>query len=154
MPSPLFVSDDEINPKTRLGQVKPSITSIPPTALFHCAMAMMDGERKYGLHNWKEKDVPARIYIDAAMRHLMAWADGEEYAEDSQVHHIAHVMACCCIILDAMEQGVLIDDRSIPGQTSSVLKRFSEFLEQQQKPAPAPDVPKPIIENHKDEDKW
>lgn len=127
--TPIYVSDDEVNPKTRLGQKKPSITAIPPTALFHLAMAMMDGERKYGLHNWKEKDVPARIYIDAAVRHLLAWADGEEIADDSKCHHVAHAMACCCIILDAMEQGCLIDDRSIPGKTSEVLKRLQRQLE-------------------------
>jgi hypothetical protein len=125
---PLYVSHDEVNPKTRLGQKKPSITAVPATALLHCALAMMDGERKYGLYNWREKDVPARIYVDAMFRHMSAWADGEECAEDSGVHHLGHVMACCAIVLDAQAQGVLIDDRGIPGKFAEVLKEMSDKL--------------------------
>jgi hypothetical protein len=127
-PTPLFTSDDEVNPKTRLGLQKPSLSAVPATALFHLARAMMDGERKYGQYNWREKDVPARIYVDAAMRHILAWNDGEEAADDSKCHHLAHAMACCAIVLDAMEQGALIDDRGIAGKTSAVIKRLTEEM--------------------------
>ena len=148
MPTPpLYSTDDDTNPKTLLGSLKPSLSSVPATALFYLAMAMMDGERKYGLHNWREKNVPARIYIDAAYRHLASWQDGEEYAADSGVHHLGHVMACCAILLDAQEQDVLIDDRPIVGMTSELLARLSEELKERQSarakeaaPAPSPDL--------------
>lgn len=128
MPEPRYVSHDDINPKTRLGIVKPSLSAVPATALFHLARAMMDGVEKYGIYNWREKDVPARIYIDAAMRHILSWADGEEVAEDSKVHHLAHAMACCAIVLDAYEHGALVDDRGLPGKSPEVLRRMSEEL--------------------------
>jgi hypothetical protein len=88
--------------------------------------AMADGRRKYGHMNWREKNVSSTIYYDAAMRHLMAWLDGQNTAEDSGVHHLGHVMACCAIILDAEAHRNLNDDRPIPGPFPAVCKEFTE----------------------------
>ena len=104
------------NPKTVLGLRKPSMSCVPPTALLHLAHAMMDGEQKYGRMNWREHTVSSSVYYDAAMRHLMAWFDGETYAPDSGVHHLGHVMACCAILLDGEALNVLNDDRNNLGQ--------------------------------------
>lgn len=117
------------NPKTKFGVTKPSITKVPASAMFYCAMAMMDGGRKYGPYNWREKDVTASIYIDAAWRHLMSWFDGrEELAKDSKVHHLGHAMACICIIIDAMENGCLNDDRPINGDVAGLIERLTNPL--------------------------
>jgi hypothetical protein len=77
---------------------------------------MMNGEQKYGRMNWREHTVSSSVYYDAAMRHLMAWFDGETYAPDSGVHHLGHVMACCAILLDGESLAVLNDDRNNLGQ--------------------------------------
>lgn len=100
-----------INPKDKIGEKKVSLTKFPAIALVHGASAMVNGADKYGPFNWRENDVVAHIYIDAAMRHLTAWFEGEETAEDSGVHHLGHALACCAILLDAQENGNLIDDR-------------------------------------------
>jgi len=112
---------DAINPKTIAGSRKPSVTAIPGPAIFHLAIAMQNGVQKYGKYNWREKQIPACTYVDAAVRHLLAWADGEEFAADSGVHHLGHAMACCAILLDALEGNHLIDDRGHKGTTSEVL---------------------------------
>ena len=109
------------NPKTAFGVKKPSLSKIPPVALLHTAQAMMNGASKYGAYNWREKDVTASIYIDAAMRHLMAWFDGEECAEDSGVHHLGHAMASIAILLDAASGGNLLDDRPLEGACAETL---------------------------------
>jgi hypothetical protein len=114
------------NPKTRFGLRKPAMSSVPPAALIHLMGAMADGRRKYGLMNWREKNVSSTIYYDAAMRHLMAWFDGEQTASDSKVHHLGHAMACMAIILDAEAQGTLNDDRPQAGQFSELIKLFTE----------------------------
>jgi hypothetical protein len=59
------------------------------------------------------------------MRHLMAWIDGEDIAEDSGVHHLGHVMACCAIILDAETQKTLNDNRPVRGKFSSLVKEMT-----------------------------
>ena len=99
------------NPKDLLGRKKVSITKFPMAGLIHGATAMMNGAEKYGPYNWREKDVVASIYVDAAFRHLAAWFEREEIAEDSGVHHLGHALACAAILLDAQENGNLIDDR-------------------------------------------
>lgn len=113
------------NPKTLIGLTKVSLTKVPPVAIAHTAAAMMDGAHKYGAYNFRESDVEAGIYVDAAMRHLLSWYDGEEYAEDSGVHHLGHAMACEAILLDAISTGRLIDDRPSPGQMSELLKALT-----------------------------
>lgn len=100
-----------VNPKDLYGLQKISLSKIPPVALLHIAHALMDGAKKYGPYNWRAKDVLASIYIDAAMRHLLAWFEGEQIAEDSGVHHLGHAAACLAILLDAESRGALNDDR-------------------------------------------
>jgi hypothetical protein len=100
-----------VNPKDLIGSKKISMTKCPDIAVLHMNHAMMDGAVKYGPYNWREKAVVAHIYIEACRRHLLAWFDREELAEDSGVHHLGHAMACLAIILDAQAVGNLIDDR-------------------------------------------
>lgn len=118
------------NPKTAAGAKKPDLTVIPPTALLHLATAMMNGEAKYGLYNWRDIPVSSRPYIAAAMRHLLAYLDGEEFSADTvetgrPVHHLAHVMATCAIVLDAMEVGALNDNRGTPGCSGDMIERYN-----------------------------
>lgn len=113
-----------VNPKDLLGIKKVSLSKVPVAGLIHEAMAMKDGAIKYGPHNWREHPVIASIYVDAALRHLLAWFDGEDVAEDSRAHHLGHARACLGIILDAMENGKLEDDRPLPGAAPALLKRF------------------------------
>lgn len=99
------------NPKDLFGALKVSVTKIPPTALLHCATAMMEGARKYGAYNWRDKEVLASIYVDAALRHLLQWWEGKETDPESGHHHLGHAMACMAILVDAQETGNLVDDR-------------------------------------------
>ncbi len=73
--------------------------------------AMLDGMRKYGLFNWREHEVRADVYVEAAKRHLNSWAAMEEVAEDSGVHHLGHAMACMAILMDAQANNKLMDNR-------------------------------------------
>lgn len=101
------------NPKDLVGSNKVSITKLPLIAVAHGAMAMMDGASKYGPYNFRAKPVQASIYVDAAMRHLMSWFEGQENASDSNVHHLGHVIGCCAILLDCQANGNLVDDRPL-----------------------------------------
>jgi hypothetical protein len=73
--------------------------------------ALADGAAKYGPRNYVESPIEARIYIAAMRRHLTAYLRGEDNAEDSGVHHLGHVGACCHIVLAAIEAGTFIDNR-------------------------------------------
>lgn len=113
------------NPKDRIGITKPPIHLVPPVAIIHESMAMKDGAEKYGPYNWRGESVSASVYIAACYRHLMAWFDREEHAQDSGVHHLGHARACLAIILDAMSVGKLVDDRPSPGFSGNLLPLLS-----------------------------
>ena len=116
------------NPKDALGIKKVSLSKFPAAGLIHGAHAMMFGAEKYGPYNWRGNAVIASIYVDAATRHLLSWFEGEETAEDSDVHHLGHMIACGAILLDAQETGNLVDDRPIQvvsGTAVKVLERLN-----------------------------
>lgn len=103
--------DDTGNPKDRIGITKPDYGCVPMSPIYELGRAMQNGADKYGAFNWREHDVRADVYINAARRHLDQWAAGDEVASDSKVHHLAHAMACMAILFDAQRTGNLIDNR-------------------------------------------
>jgi hypothetical protein len=136
------------NPKDSLGIKKVSITKLPMVGIAHGSHAMMYGADKYGPYNWRDNAVIASIYIDATMRHLMAWFDQkEELAQDSGVHHLGHVLANMAILLDAQETGNLIDDRPHSGKAAEVLARLNDVVAKRRDRAngsPNPSVDAPV----------
>jgi len=114
------------NPKSALGALKPGFTSIPPVAILELGGAMDDGARKYGQMNWREKGVAVSVYINAILRHVLSFADGEDVASDSGRHHLAHVMANCAIVLDALSLGVLKDDRPVKGEFPRLVQEYTK----------------------------
>lgn len=111
------------DPKAAIGIKKPSTFAIPPSAIIRLGQAMQNGAEKYGLFNWRQTEVKASVYYDAAMRHLMQWrdGDGDVVDKDSGLSHLAHVMACCAILIDAEEIDRLYDDRGMPGNASDII---------------------------------
>lgn len=105
------------DPKRVAGSRKPGTWNVPDVATFHMAQAMDDGARKYGRFNWRRgSGVNLSVYINAMQRHLSAFKEGEDFASDSGVHHLAHLMASAAILLDAGAHGKLIDDRGPPSR--------------------------------------
>lgn len=119
------------NPKTAAGAKKPDLSVVPPIGVLHLATAMMNGAEKYGPFNWRTQGISTRPYLAAAERHLKAFQDGEDYSTDTTeagrpVHHLAHVMACCAILLDAESVGKLNDNRPPPGKAGEAIERYAK----------------------------
>lgn len=117
---------DSTNPKDLIGVRKPQLDKVPPAAIIQIAKAMENGAAKYGPFNWREKKVKSSVYLAAAQRHILSWADGEDVAEDSGVHHLAHAAACLAILLDAEATGSLVDDRPAPGAAARLITELTE----------------------------
>lgn len=124
-PVPDVPTDEAVNPKTAQGNKKHALRLLPLPAEVEVCRALEDGVAKYGAANWREKGVPATVYIDAAMRHIKQWFDGgQERASDSNVHNLGHAMACLAILIDAQWNATLHDDRPTPCRdTDLLLKR-------------------------------
>lgn len=114
--------EDDTNPKDHVGATKPPLHLVPPALLLYLSRVMGLGAAKYGPYNWRTKKVKYSIYLDAAMRHLLAALDGESDDPESGMPHLAHVAACCGIILDAQVTGNLIDDRPAKGKAAELTR--------------------------------
>lgn len=105
------------NPKDAFGDKKVGRSVVPITALAQLSLAFLEGALKYGAHNWTKSGAKASVYYNALDRHAMRYWAGEDYDVELfqktgvKVHHLAKVMACCAIIIDAETRGVLVDDR-------------------------------------------
>jgi hypothetical protein len=102
------------NPKTAFGEAKPKLSDTPTVGIREMGRVFTMGAGKYGRFNWRKHAVSSSVYYDAAQRHLMAWFDGEDLDPESGLPHLAHVMACVNIIMDAEERGKLNDNRFPP----------------------------------------
>ena len=114
------------NPKAAIGAKKIPLDLVPPALLLGAAEAFKDGAAKYGAYNFRDSKIAATVYYAAMLRHLFAWFDGEDNAEDSGVHHIKHVAACCALILDTMVVGTFDDDRPTKGPSGKIIKEFTD----------------------------
>lgn len=112
------------NPKTAIGSSKVPLHLVPPSATHYLALALADGARKYGPYNWRDAAISVSVYKSAAQRHLDAFWDGEDCAQDSGLHHIAHAMACMALILDALTIGRLQDDRPTKGAAARLQAEY------------------------------
>jgi len=101
----------DANLKTVAALGKPRLSDVPPVALFALGAAMSNGKDKYGRFNWRDTGTTSSVFYDAMQRHLAQWYSGEDFAEDSKVHHLGHIMASCAILMDSEFQGSLNDDR-------------------------------------------
>jgi len=112
-----------MNPKDRVGRNKPPLSLVPGSALVLVSSALRNGADKYGPYNWRDQKIQASNYISAALRHLLAWNDGEDTADDSGLSHLAHACAGLMILIDSIETGNAIDDRPKPGVTHRTIKQ-------------------------------
>lgn len=113
---PLPATKDS-NPKDNVGSRKPGLSAVPCKPLYEAGIALTYGGKKYGTHNWRHIGVRASVYYDAAMRHLMAWWEGEDIDPiekgGSGLPHIAHAIAGLMVYRDAELSGMATDDRPI-----------------------------------------
>ena len=121
-----------LNPKDAIGQGKLPMHLVPTAVTRYAALGFAEGALKYGKYNWRVAGVSMSNYLDAIHRHLAKlqdgeWADGDSLGPDAEgnpqgtcVPHLASLICCAGIILDAYECNKLTDDRPpINGVTSA-----------------------------------
>lgn len=115
----LTVTPDQLRPFSSLAESggtkhdtgKPDLSLIPYHAECGIALALMDGEKKYGRYNYLKGMKWSRL-VGAAKRHLGAFQNGENVAEDSQLNHLYHAAANICMLIEYYEKQIGEDDRN------------------------------------------
>jgi hypothetical protein len=78
----------------KFDQGKPELTMISYPFLVEMAQVRMFGAKKYSRDNWK-KGFPVTRSLNALLRHVFMFLDGEDVDEESKLSHLAH--AACCL---------------------------------------------------------
>lgn len=91
-------------------RVKPPITLVPLEAMWEIAKVMGFGREKYDAHNWKGGIKYSRL-LDAAMRHIIQFTQGEDVDSESGLNHLAHAGCCITMLLELTKHRPDLDDR-------------------------------------------
>jgi hypothetical protein len=83
---------------------------LPPDALLKVSQVLTYGATKYGDRNWEGGMEWNRLY-GAALRHLLAWQQGEDLDPESKLSHIAHATANLMFLLAYHDRSVGQDNR-------------------------------------------
>jgi hypothetical protein len=129
----------ETNPKDAVGVKKAPFSTISAPVLAEIGVAMLEGARKYGRHNYRVSGIRYSVYYDAALRHLTSWWEGADIDPDSGLSHITKALASLSVLRDAMIQGKTVDDRppasptgweiSLQKQVDDIFSRYPESKE-------------------------
>jgi hypothetical protein len=139
LPSGDVVATPVSNPKTLMGNMKvPNLSVVPFTGLIREAQAMQygafhaprkDGKKGYGPFNWRDQKIEYLVYAEAAIRHIASAVDREDIDPDTgdlKVWHLGLAKATLGILIDAIEHGTVIDDRSptARGRVAALLREL------------------------------
>tara|TARA_R100001440_G_scaffold12409_1_gene21822 strand:- start:3941 stop:4429 length:489 start_codon:yes stop_codon:yes gene_type:complete len=83
---------------------------LPTDALREVALAFTYGAHKYSDRNWERGVNHSQLYR-AALNHLMAWHERDDFDDETALPHLAHAGACILMLLSIHLRGVGNDDR-------------------------------------------
>lgn len=131
----------DTNPKDAVGIKKVPMSVVPAGVLMEVTLALLEGARKYGRHNYRDTGVRASVYYDALHRHVMAWWEGQDIDADSNLNHITKAIATLVVLRDAMMNNMWVDDRppkmADQNWVSDMNKKATEIIEKYPNPVVA-----------------
>lgn len=98
---------------------KPRADLLPPIALEHVARVLTYGAQKYARWNWRLIDDRSR-YHASALRHLLAYARGEDVDPESGELHLAHAACSALFLLEAYVMDLGDDGRPVFSRKTGV----------------------------------
>ena len=109
----------KLNTGTPVGQAlkfdqdKAPMSLLSSEALHQTALVLAFGKQKYAAHNWRAGFEWSRP-LSAALRHILAFQDGEDRDPESGLSHLAHAMCCIMFLLEFEKTHRELDDRWKP----------------------------------------
>lgn len=83
---------------------------LPFESLEQIAQVLTFGAKKYAAHNWRGGFAWSRL-LGACLRHLFAWARGQDNDPESGLSHLAHAGCCILFLIAHVVNGYGEDDR-------------------------------------------
>ena len=122
----------DTNPKDAVGIKKVPFSTVSAPVIAEVGLAMLEGGRKYGRHNYRAVGVRASVYYDACLRHISSWWEGEDIDPDSALNHITKAIAGLVVLRDSMLMENWVDDRPPKvkqGWVQNLNKKAKEIIE-------------------------
>lgn len=98
------------NTATKHDSEKNPLELLPFEALEEIGKVLQFGAKKYDSHNWRKGFVWSRL-IGAALRHIFAFARGEDKDPETGFSHLAHAGCCVLFLLSFTITNNGTDDR-------------------------------------------
>lgn len=108
--STLLKENQEPQQAIKFDTDKPPVGLVPSSAMLEEAMVMGYGEKKYGRDNWRGGMAWMRL-IDASLRHILAFKEGEDFDPETKLHHLAHARCCLAFLIEYYTTHPELDDR-------------------------------------------
>lgn len=86
----------------KFDSAKPDLSLIPSSMLIQVGHVLTYGANKYAAHNWRA-GININRLIGAALRHIVAFNEGENTDSESKLPHLAHAI---CELAFALEQSL------------------------------------------------
>lgn len=87
------------NVDTKRDSGKPQWHLLPFAAVEEIIKVLMFGDEKYSPGSWMDANNFRNQYFSAAMRHMAAWGDDEDFDSESGLSHLAHAGACILFLI-------------------------------------------------------
>lgn len=98
---------------TKHDEGKMMLELVSPHFIKGVGTVLTHGAKKYGAHNWRKGFGWMRIF-GATLRHLYAWASGEDKDSESGLSHLWHAATNIMFLIEFQELGMGKDDREPP----------------------------------------
>ena len=115
------------NPKDYVGVKKVPLHVVSSPVMMEVGLAMLEGDRKYGGHNYRVAGVRASVYYDALMRHMMAFWEGEDTDSESGLSHVTKALSTLFVLRDAMLNDMWTDDRPPKFKNPNWIKDYNKL---------------------------
>lgn len=92
---------------------KPMLSLVPARPLIEVARVLTYGASKYDRHNWRKGMAWSRL-LDASLRHITAFNDGEDVDPETGICHLAHAICGLMFVLEYTQTHPVLDDRYKP----------------------------------------
>jgi len=92
------------SPGVKWDSGKPDYSLLPWKALNEVVQVLTYGAAKYSRDNWRRVPDMKSRYLAASLRHITAWAGGEERDPESRIHHLAHAIVSLMFLLQSEEE--------------------------------------------------
>ena len=103
--------EDGFERRTKEKEGKVPLSLIPTFPLMEIGRVLQYGSQKYEPNLWRTQPMSHRHRVDAVMRHLLVFNEGEDLDPESGLSHLAHALCQLMFLVETAKTHPELDDR-------------------------------------------